>query len=405
MSDGGIFSAASSLVGYVYQCEFALYRALDRDESADRIFIETLDDVVIEGIDNSYELLQLKHHDPAKAKSFTDKSPDLWKTIRIWSTLVADGTVDATKTKFYLLTTAKPSASASLVSLLAPKDYDISSRRISEATKVLLAIADEMVADGGEDALKNCGPFLALPPAERNALVSNMFIVPGVELIEDLRVGLQKRLRMAGATRDNMLPFSQYLLGWWYWAVVEQLRSKTPAAITKDQLEQQIADLVTRFAVSELPSFSDMMEPDGETTKDLKTRLFVRQLQAVGHSPDRNMVAGAVVDYYRADGHIKRWMQDLRLEPAELGAFRSELHGHWLTNFGSIEPEIELCSDVEAELGKLGRRALDGSLRGCQAKLKTASHDYLRRGVMHIMANEPSIGWHPHWQDKFPKED
>ncbi|TIS15653.1 MAG: hypothetical protein E5X09_01985, partial [Mesorhizobium sp.] len=65
--------------------------------------------------------MQLKHRDPAKAKAFTDKSADLWKTIRIWSSLVRDGAIDPSKASFFLLTTAQASSSAMLVDYLSPK--------------------------------------------------------------------------------------------------------------------------------------------------------------------------------------------------------------------------------------------------------------------------------------------
>ncbi len=135
MSNKESFSAADSLVGYVYQCEYALFRALDTDDPAEGFMVETFDDVVVEGEGDALELLQLKHHDPAKAKSFTDKSVDLWKTIRIWSSLVKDGTVDPGKTSFFLLTTAQASPSAMLAEYLAPKGTAERARNVKAAKR------------------------------------------------------------------------------------------------------------------------------------------------------------------------------------------------------------------------------------------------------------------------------
>lgn len=390
------------MVGYVYQCEYALYRALDVDDPAENLMVETFDDVVVEGVDDSLELLQLKHHDPAKAKPFTDTSEDLWKTLRIWASLIADGSIDPTKTKFFLLTTASASASSKLVSYLAPKGTEGFERNIAEAKALLLSIAQQI--EGRANQSVNVGPFLALQSSERDALISNITIVPGVAVIEDLRKKILRRLSLTGATSDNLEIFAQSLLGWWYWAVVDTLRSKTRASIPKAKLQERITDLVAQYAVSSLPIFEDLANPDSDEKTSLKSRLFVQQLSAIGHNPDRTTVAGALIDYYRADGHIKRWVRDLRLQPTELNAFRDELHGHWAMSFGAIEPDVEACAgspEISSELAKLGRKALDASLKGSQAKLKDLSLDYLRRGVLHLMANEPVIGWHPHWASKF----
>ncbi|MBB5045482.1 hypothetical protein HNR60_000211 [Rhodopseudomonas rhenobacensis] len=392
------FSAADSLVGYVYQCEYALFRALDTDDPAEGFIVETFDDVVVEGRDDAFELLQLKHHDPAKAKAFTDRSVDLWKTIRIWSSLVRDDAVDPSKTSFFLLTTAQASPSAKLVEFLAPTERG--TRDIKAAKGLLTQIA----AGATGSMKKNVEPFLALPEATRDVLIGNMTIVPGVAVIESLRKKIVKRLSLTGATTGNLECLAQSLVGWWYWVLIERLRSKEKLAIGKELLQERITDLVSQYVVSSLPIFEDITNPDADQKARLLQRLFVQQLMAIGHAPDKFAVAGALVDVYKADGHIKRWLEGLRLQPKELQEFKDQLYGHWAAKFGAIEPDAEAClgrDDEESELAKLGRTALSGSLSGSQAKLKDVELDYLRRGVLHIMANETMIGWHPHWIAKF----
>lgn len=360
--------------------------------------METFDDVVVEGRDDAFELLQLKHHDPAKAKAFTDRSVDLWKTIRIWSSLVRDDAVDPSKTSFFLLTTAQASPSAKLVEFLAPTERG--TRDIKAAKGLLTQIA----AGATGSMKKNVEPFLALPEATRDVLIGNMTIVPGVAVIESLRKKIVKRLSLTGATTGNLECLAQSLVGWWYWVLIERLRSKEKLAIGKELLQERITDLVSQYVVSSLPIFEDITNPDADQKARLLQRLFVQQLMAIGHAPDKFAVAGALVDVYKADGHIKRWLEGLRLQPKELQEFKDQLYGHWAAKFGAIEPDAEAClgrDDEESELAKLGRTALSGSLSGSQAKLKDVELDYLRRGVLHIMANETMIGWHPHWIAKF----
>lgn len=366
--------------------------------------VETFDDVVVEGKDDAFELLQLKHHDPVNAKTFTDKSVDLWKTIRIWSSLVRDNIVDPSKTSFFLLTTAQASSSAMLVDHLAPKGAAVETRNIKAAKDLLLQIANEMEGGTTASMKKNVEPFLALPEATRDVMIGNMIIMPGVAVIEGLRQKIIKRLSLTGATTGNLEHLAQSLVGWWYWILIERIRSNERVAISKDQLYEKIADLVSQYVVSNLPIFEDITNPDADQKAGLLQRLFVRQLMSIGYAPDKTAVAGALLDVYKADGHIKRWLEGLRLQPKELQEFKDQLHGHWAAKFGAIEPDADACldrDDAEFELAKLGRAALSGSLSGSQAKLKGLELDYLRRGVLHLMANEPVIGWHPHWISKF----
>jgi hypothetical protein len=86
------YSAADSLVGYLYQCRLALLEALKRLKTNAQITVavETLDDVVFETDGTPTEIIQVKHHINRQA-NLTDASTDLWKTIRIWCDFYQNG--------------------------------------------------------------------------------------------------------------------------------------------------------------------------------------------------------------------------------------------------------------------------------------------------------------------------
>jgi hypothetical protein len=84
--------------------------------------------------------------------------------------------------------------------------------------------------------------------------------------------------------------------------------------------------------------------------------------------------------------------------------FEDDLKGLWATNFGVAEAEVERClreQDVEGELQRLGRNVLQATLNSSAPKLRGFAGDYLARGSFHMLANTPSIGWHPRWQAMF----
>ncbi|MGO4116880.1 ABC-three component system protein [Rhizobium ruizarguesonis] len=406
MSEASNFSAADSFIGYVYQCEYALYRALDPDDHAQGVMIETLDDVTAEGLD-ALELIQLKHHDQKKLKSLTDKSEDVWKTVRAWSMAIQKGAVDAANAKFFLLTTAPSSTSSMLAEhLLAPGEG--SKRNVTEAYNLMVAIAEEMAASNVEDNRKRAGPFLALDEVHRKALVSNITIVSNMPVIEELRKKILKRLSFSGATAENLEEFTEAIAGWWYTALIQRLRTPGREMISKEALQEKISSLVVQYAAMTLPMFEDIGKPGDDDVNVLRRRLFVKQLAAIGHTGGMVAVSSAMTDYYKADGHIKRWVQNLQVEPKDLATFEEELTGHWATNFATAEAEAQFLTDdpdSEKKHQGLGRTALKETLQGSQAKLKGLSLDYLRRGVFHMMANKPSIGWHPQWSSIFKGEN
>lgn len=84
-----LFSAANSMVGYLYQCREALLLAINETNSFPNLFVsvERFDDVAFDNNATSSAQLQLKHH--CKPANLTDSSVDLWKTLRIWCAQVA----------------------------------------------------------------------------------------------------------------------------------------------------------------------------------------------------------------------------------------------------------------------------------------------------------------------------
>lgn len=101
------FSAPESGLGYLYQARYALWLLLDGPEERE-VVLETLDDIVMGQDGTPRDLLQTKHNSvPAR---LTDASPQLWKTLRIWSTYLKDGLIRVPPTTLTLITTAEASA-------------------------------------------------------------------------------------------------------------------------------------------------------------------------------------------------------------------------------------------------------------------------------------------------------
>src|SRR5262245_43473014 len=98
----GSFSAGPQAVGYLHQVRYALYALLRESDEEAAVIIEGLDDVEIREQQGAVRLDQLKHHIKGSA-TLTDLSPDLWKTIRIWSNQMRHKAWDGATTRLYLV--------------------------------------------------------------------------------------------------------------------------------------------------------------------------------------------------------------------------------------------------------------------------------------------------------------
>ncbi|MGW4750254.1 hypothetical protein ACWEPR_36265 [Streptomyces sp. NPDC004290] len=89
------FEASAAALGYLYQLRMALLACVEQLQTGLdwTVAIEAGDD--IESVSgDSTEWWQLKHRAPGTR--MTDASSDLWKTLRIWATAVANQQVGLT---------------------------------------------------------------------------------------------------------------------------------------------------------------------------------------------------------------------------------------------------------------------------------------------------------------------
>jgi hypothetical protein len=407
------FSAGDSMLGYIYQCEYALYRLLDRDTLTVQVSIETADDVVAQGVQGTpEELLQLKLHRQKAGqspRSITDRHEDVWKTLRVWSTHIRAG-LDPSKTSFILMTTSPLGGSPdSVVHYLAPKGGELK-RNPARALNLLEALATEILNDPD---LSDTGPlkkgaeaFLVLPADKRIGLIANTTIMSSSPPIVDLRKKIDQRLRASGGTEEVHPQLVEGIVGWWYGACIQHLNDKGAHPITFEALERKISELSQALNLAGLPRYETPDALDEEQVSTLLERTFVHQILAVGHRADGELMISAMLDFYKADAHRKRWVEDFRVDLTELGQFESDLRSTWSVHFGAAEAECDSCArdaDPERAYQRLGQRVLKDTLASPPIELKGFNAAFLTRGSYHILANNdrPSIGWHPHWRKQF----
>lgn len=121
-------------MGYVYQFRYGLYVALKKYQQGMDwdICFESVDD--LSSSTPKQELSQLKLRAPATR--LTDASTDLWKTLRIWSSLANARQLDLTNCNLFLVSTAAAPEGSAARALRPGPDRDI-----EKACSVLVDIA------------------------------------------------------------------------------------------------------------------------------------------------------------------------------------------------------------------------------------------------------------------------
>jgi ribonuclease D len=211
-SNDNKFDATASMLGYLYQARYALYLSLRKirevtDPDEFFVSIEKLDDIAFESGGNAVELLQTKYH--GTVGNLTDRSPDLWKTIRVWADAIANNTVNLAAISFTLITTQAPPASGLIASLTPGQERNVETiksalndiaKETGNATNAAAYSAYDSLADWQKDQM-----IRAI-----NILCRSENIIDLADLIKkELRTTVEKKFEDAFLTRLEGVAFPQ----------------------------------------------------------------------------------------------------------------------------------------------------------------------------------------------------
>jgi len=376
------------MLGYLYQCRYALLAGLRASKSKPSMIlsIERFDDIAFEAGADLKQAIQLKHH--GKAGDLTDASVDLWKTIGIWAGKCAANPQLPFEVQFLILTTgAAPEGSAA--ALLRP------GRAPTEADKactLLVAVATKSTNAITGSARK---AFLALQPEIRKSLCDAIQIFDNAPSITNAREELEEIVAFA-ATAENVATFVDYLEGWWFAEVVRMLSAPNEPGIAVTAMRTKIDELREAFKSGQLPMTEASAEATADEVADADSRIFVRQIRAVGVSDP--LVKIAVRDYYRASAQRSRWARENLLLDGEAALYDRELVDRWNRQFEANKEGLDTAS--ETAKAECGRKNFYWANQ-LQVSFRNRSEIWLTTGSYQMLADRVQVGWHPDFTDKF----
>jgi len=379
------FSAGEPSIGYYYQAAYSLLLLLDSTEEG-QISIETLDDITFEKLGEVIELLQLKHH--SVPGNLTDRSPDLWKTLRVWSSHTRQNLITPQTTHLTLVTTAICPAD-SIVSLLTHNG----TRNPAVACERLREIARQ----GGNNNLQAAySEFLALSNEQQTNLVAAIRVLDGSPTIENLEPEIKKRVKFAVGV-EYYEAFAERLLGWWGKRVIACLTHNGNKPIALFELHKKINEIAEQIRPTSLTIDYLDAEPPSPPDPENDNRLFVTQLKRI--MVQNRHIEKAILDYYRAFEQRSRWVKDDLLIEEDLATFERKLFDEWERHLLILLDEKPGWEQLDnSGQAAIGRKLFYWADTEADIRIReNVSEEYIRRGSFHMLAdqNPPRIYWHP----------
>jgi hypothetical protein len=350
-----------------------------RDDPKVAVRLEAIEDIdVISEIDSVSRSVQAKHH--LDDYTLTDRSPELWRTLRVWIDLEKD-LGEAALPNLQLMTTSTAAADTA-VSLLGPEGRDVTA-----ALSKLLAIAGER---GAKDTRDIRSRFGELPESSQLRILHAATVLDASEPVAELDARLRDALGMV-VPREQPDAFLERIKGWWVNRSVELLMRERDQ-ITAEQLYEYCDAIRDDFRRGSLAITSELRtDPDLEAKQPLLAKPFVRQLHLV-RAPDE-IKDLAVRHYYRAYAQRGRWAREIDDLDEDIQGYEQTLTDEWETVF--IALKVRAPAEPEASAEGLKFAMTFGS--NTRAQLRGVDQPVLCRGTLHGLADRLAIGWHPNY--------
>lgn len=378
-------NAPGQLLGYAIQFPRALYHLL-KSGPGDAVCVEMLGDVATTALNG--EVIAEEDKSSIVGNPLTDRSTDLWKTFSNWVKAIKKGDLDVKKTKFILY--CNQSGRLGIV------DKFSSAQNQSDAQSAIDYAKTELKDTKKEHDIWEYYNYVV---NDNEALL--LEVVERFELQIGVGAGydeVRREIRRLLIPESQVEFFIDKISGWLLKKISEKLAEKTPAIIRWEEYERQFKVLFDRAHRLELIDFT-LQDPLNERDIQHQVKIrpcYLRQLDIIGTSDDD--IIEAVTDFLKADVNRQNWIEIGIIDEDIASDFESRLRDYWKNKRKEIEiTNKSLSEENRGQLLFVGCKSRMETIRDMQPPSSTIA------GTYHALADKPSLGWHPNWQNKISK--
>ncbi len=370
--------ASAQMLGYLYQVRYALFLLLSTENPNAKICIEKFDDISFEENGTPTELIQTKHHINALG-NLTDKSMDLWKTIKVWLDLLDEAPELIDSCRFMIVTCSKtPENSAASFLKRANRDEET-------AYRLLKKVADSAGNKGLEKEYKK---FQDTNKDIIINLLKRCEIVDGEPIITDLKKSMLPYIRSSCDTGFDRKVLEK-VEGWWFQRVIEQLTSPEKPTIEYNELLVNVRENGRKYTSDNLPIGEWVIADKSEEEINKDESVFVQQLRLINASNKK--INRAIKNHYRASMQRSEWTREYLVGSIELQNYDDELKDEW----------EEARSYFEGGDPVAFGKSLYETLMNKDIRIRERCTDsFVMRGSYQILSDKKEIGWHMDYIEK-----
>jgi len=388
-------SADAAALGFLYQAHYALLRLWNEPSLEAAIYLETLDDVVLEATGQTI-LEQLKHSLSTKPAAITVASVNVWKTLKAWIDVLPD--LDLSRTALHLVTVADISPTSPLKVLLDETE---------SRDELLVALQEEAQrviqerADAEAKGIKplphakrapGCEAFLKLSDDLQAQMLSRIRLKPGQQNIRHIEDELAKSLTTVLAKDQPHV--AALMVEWWSRQIVHAHCGKRDKAVHRFELVKRHMEIIADIEHDQLVDyFAAELPPDTYRSHPM----VGNQIGLVGGT--ETWLQRAVTNEWRARESRSRWSTENPTWQEKISQYDDRLAEEWSYKHADM---CEECGGQSDEVKKTkGYELLKWSFYEAPDKVEALASSVTApsyvRGTYHVLSIDGRVGWHPEY--------
>lgn len=399
-------TAGGQSLGFDYQFLYFVYLLLDLKQG-EKIGYEVKDDIHIEKPDGTVVLMQAKHtiqkNSTGKAINMTTLDGDMWKTLDIWTIYIDSiSDLDICIDKFILVTNKNSSDNNELINGVV--SLQRKEKSIQQVKTIISKIYNNTTNEKIQGYINN---VLQLSEDKLNKLLLRVEFQANTDnLIEEITKRLKERFCQKNADRIDRVMDSLF---------ANLSKDKYIKIDNQGSFEITFEDFCSKYERCFRLLFDEKPLPIRKFSfhlpNNIEDKVFIQQLLDIG---DVNSGSSEIDDYatlwFQAFNNFQDWVENNYILSTEIEDFEQNAVRIWKNEFKSKYRVIgqrlskgEMMDDLEGEIKVLALELLDYIRKEKLVLAKTNLGVDLSNGYFYLLSDEPKIGWHYDWKNKYAK--
>ena len=395
--------AGGQSLGFDYQFYYFVF-LLVQLHHGETIGYEVKDDIHIQKPDGKVILMQAKHTVQTKADgkrvNLTSLDEDLWKTLSIWAKVISTSDTQEIRNYEFILVTNKNIQNNPFITCVEKFKND--NTLINDVKNAVLDIRQNTKNKTTQiyiNAVKD------LEDEKLELFIKNIIFEANTDnLIEKIK----------GQLRDRLFKPDEDQLEQIFNSLVTNISMAKYLILDKqEKFELNYEDFSQKFRKCFKLNFKKNTLPKRainiEFPDSMEDQIFIRQLLEIGDLEKKSSDIKTYTSYMlEAFNSLEKWISEGDVLPTDVVDFEENSILYWKNEFTAKYRRIRNTlsdgintNDVENEIKLLSLELLD-VIRKKELRLSNTDLEIkLSNGYYYYLSNEPKIGWHLNWEEKY----